>query len=218
MRIAERQERQNAVAVENLPRRRLMRFFGANGGHQRVVTVIPEGERDIGMLAQPRLGAVGADHQPGGQHAPVLQRDEGVIFAPCYLLERGRGNQRDVRQAFGAFPQRLLDHRIFDDVAEMAEAALVAAEGDFAEAVAIPHFHRIIGAGAQLENVVPHADVLQQTLAGGIDGGDAQGRLFRRRRHLRLALLQHRHAQPAALQAAGQRQPHHTATGDNHVK
>lgn len=62
MRIAERQERQNAVAVENLPRRRLMRLFGANGGDQRMVAVIPEGKRNVGVLAQPRLGAVGADH------------------------------------------------------------------------------------------------------------------------------------------------------------
>ncbi|MNT29745.1 hypothetical protein D3C72_1655020 [compost metagenome] len=103
-------------------------------------------------------------------------------------------------------------------MAEVAEAAFVTAEGNLAEAVAIPHFHRVIGTGAQVEDLVPDANMLQQALAGGVDGGYAQCRLWRRRCHIRLLMLQHRNAQAAALQSASQCQPHHTATGDNHVK
>ncbi|MNE94187.1 hypothetical protein D3C80_1921250 [compost metagenome] len=101
---------------------------------------------------------------------------------------------------------------------EMTEAALVTTKGYFTEAIAIPNFHRVIGAGAQVEDLVPHANMLQQALAGGIDSGNAQFRLWLRRRHIRLLMLQHRNAQTAALQTTGQSQPHHTATGDNHVK
>ena len=217
MRIAERQERQNAVAVENLPRRRLMRFFGANGGNQRMVAVIPESERDIGMLAQPRL----APSAPITRRAVSMRPSSSVTkasFSPHATCLSAAGVISVMSDRLSArfhsacwitafsmmWPRWLKPH------SSPRKAIL--------PKLSRSHTSIALCAGAQLENVVPHADVLQQTLAGGIDGGDAQRRLLRRRHHVRLTLLQHRHAQPAALQAAGQRQPHHTATGDNHVK
>ncbi|SYK10809.1 Uncharacterised protein [Klebsiella pneumoniae] len=53
MRIAQRQKRQNPFAVERLTCHRFVRFFGANSGNQRVMVIIPVGERDIGFIAQP---------------------------------------------------------------------------------------------------------------------------------------------------------------------
>ena len=63
MRIAKRQKGQNAFAVENLPRHRIMRFFRANGRYQRVMLIIPESQRNIGFVAQPGISAIRTDHQ-----------------------------------------------------------------------------------------------------------------------------------------------------------
>ena len=53
VRIAERQEGQNTLAMERLACHRLMRLSGANRRHQRMMVVIPEGQRNIGLITQP---------------------------------------------------------------------------------------------------------------------------------------------------------------------
>lgn len=55
MRIGKRQEGQNAIIVENLARHAAMRLFGADCGNQCVMTVIPEGQRNIRFVTQPEL-------------------------------------------------------------------------------------------------------------------------------------------------------------------
>ena len=52
MRIAERQEGEDPVAMERLAGHRLMRLSGTDGRHQRMMMVIPEGQRNIGFIAQ----------------------------------------------------------------------------------------------------------------------------------------------------------------------
>ncbi|MOA33837.1 hypothetical protein D3C78_1551690 [compost metagenome] len=79
-------------------------------------------------------------------------------------------------------PQRLLDHLVFNDMAEMAETTFVAAKRDLTEAVTIPDFHRVIRAGAQVADLIPHANALQQALTGGVNGRYAQRGLFWQRR------------------------------------
>jgi hypothetical protein len=51
VRVGQRQKREDAFIVENLPRDSLMRLIGTDGRHQRMMVVVPEGQRDIGFVA-----------------------------------------------------------------------------------------------------------------------------------------------------------------------
>ena len=72
VRIAERQEGEDPVAMERLAGHRLMRLSGTDGRHQRMMMVIPEGQRDIGFIPQPGVRTVSTDHQTRGQHVAAL--------------------------------------------------------------------------------------------------------------------------------------------------
>ena len=146
MRIAERQEGEDAIVMENLSGHGLMRLRSADGGDQRVMAVIPVRQRNVGFVAQPGVCPIGPHHQARGQHVAALQGDKGVVFAPGHLLQLRGGNQRDVATLLRFLPQRMMNHRIFDDMAEMAVAHALIIKSDMPEAVFIPHFHPVVAA------------------------------------------------------------------------
>ena len=170
MRIVQRQKRQNAIAVKRLTGNRLMRFFGSDSGNQRMMAVVPERQRYIRFVAQPGVCSVGADHQPGGQHLAILQAEKCFVFSPRHLLQLSRGQQRDVGATLRLLPQRMMNDRIFNNMAKVAEAHTLVIKADVAKAVLIPHFHTVITAGAPGDNLRPDIQPGQQFFAGGVNG------------------------------------------------
>ena len=199
MRIGKRQERQNAVVVENLPRHAAVRLLGTDRRNQSVMTIVPEGQRDIGFIPQPGVRTVSTDHQTRGQHVAALQGDKRLVFTPRHLLDLRRRNQRHVAAVLCFLPQRVVDHRVFDDMTQMAVTHAFIIKSNMTKAVFIPHFHTVIAAGALRHNICPDAKVRQQLFAGRIYCRHAEFRRGIRCDGLRLLLLQHRHAQAAAL-------------------
>ena len=199
MRIGKRQERQYAIVVENLARDAAVRLFGTDRRDQSMMAVIPVRQRDIGFITQPGVGTVSTDHQARGQHVAALQGDKRLVFAPCHLLDLRRRNQRHVAALLCFLPERVVDHRVFNDVPQMAIAHAFIVKSNMTKAVFIPHFHAVIAAGAVRHNICPDTKVRQQLFAGRIDRRDAEFRRRIRCNGLRLLLLQHRHAQAAAL-------------------
>ena len=63
MRIAEWQECQNPLAMKRLTRNRTVSFLRTDSRHQRMMTVVPEGERNVRFIAQPGISAIGTDDQ-----------------------------------------------------------------------------------------------------------------------------------------------------------
>ncbi|NIG88732.1 MAG: hypothetical protein G5703_12910 [Serratia symbiotica] len=75
----------------------------------------------------------------GDQNRDILQRDKTVVLATSYLFKQSWDHQKYIRQAFGIFPQYMLAHRVFDKIAEMANATLITTQGALAKAITIPH-------------------------------------------------------------------------------
>ena len=161
MRIAKRQEGQNAFTVERLTRHSLMRLGGTYRRHQRMMAIVPEGQRNIGFITQPRIGAIGADHQPRGQHATVLQAQKSFVFAPRYLLQLRRRQQGNVSTALRLLPQRVMHHGILNNMAQMAKDHALVIEANAAKAIFVPHFHAVIAAGALGDDFAPDAQLIQ---------------------------------------------------------
>ena len=161
MRIGKRQEGQNAVIMENLARHAAVRLFGADCGHQRVMAVIPEGQRNIRFVTQPGIGAVGTHHQTRGQHVATFKSDKRVVFAPRHLLKFRRCDQRDVAALLRFLPQRVVDHRVFNDMSKVAVPHAFIVKRDTAKAVFVPHFHPVIATGTERHDFRPDAKVRQ---------------------------------------------------------
>ncbi len=159
--------------MEHLTGHRRMRLFRTNIRYQRMVLVVPKGERNIGLVAQPGIGTVCRHQQTGRHHGAILQRHKGFIVAKRYLLQFRRSNQRDIAQALCPLPQRLMDHCIFNNMPKVGQALLLIVKNNAPETVAVPHFHAVIGAGACAEDGIPDAKVLQQSFAGGINRRNA---------------------------------------------
>ena len=145
--------------MEALTRNGFVRLFSAYRRHQRVMAIIPEGQRNISLIAQPGVGAIGPDHQTSGQHVAVFQRQKSFVLAPHHLLEFGRRHQRHVGTAFGFLPKGLMDNRILDDMAEMAVAHAAIVKRDAAKTVFIPHFHTVIATGTLSDNGRPNVQL-----------------------------------------------------------
>ncbi len=139
--------------MENLPGHGLMRLHGANSSHQRMVAVVPVRQRNVGFVTQPGVCPVGPHHQASSQHIATLQGNERIVFAPGNLLQLRGGNQGNVAALLRFLPQCMVNHGVFDDMAEMAVAHAFIIKSDMPEAVFIPHFHAVITAGALGNNV-----------------------------------------------------------------
>jgi hypothetical protein len=92
----------------------------------------------------------------------------------------------------------MVNHGVFNNMAQVAEAHALVIKADAAKAVFIPHFHTVIAAGALGDNLLPDAQfvssfslaalIADTRSAGGASAPAAAARLF-----------QHRNAQAAAL-------------------
>lgn len=111
----------------------------------------------------------------------------------------------------------MVNDRIFNNVSEVAEAQTLVIKADVAKAVFIPHFHPVIAAGAAGDNCWPDVKLAQELLAGGVNRGDPQRRPRIGAQRLWLSLLKDGDAQPAALQSAGNRQPHHATAHNGNI-
>ena len=84
--IAERQECQDPLAVKRLTRNRTVRFLRTDSRHQRMMTIIPEGERNIRFVAQPGVSTISTDDQAGRQHCAIFQGQKCFVLTPGHLL------------------------------------------------------------------------------------------------------------------------------------
>ena len=163
MRIGKRQEGQNAVIMENLARHAAVRLFGADCGHQRVMAVIPEGQRNIRFVTPARNWR--RRHPPPDARSSTFatfKSDKRVVSAPRHLLEFRRCDQRDVAALLCFLPQRVVDAPAFSTMClKVAIAHAFIVKRDMAEAVFVPHFHAMVTARTQRHDFRPDAKVRQ---------------------------------------------------------
>ena len=132
--------------MENLARHAAVRLFGADRRHHGMMAVIPVGQRNIRFIAQPGVSTIGTDHQTRGEHIATLQGDKRLVFAPRHLLDLRRRNQRYVAALLSFLPQRVVDHRILNNVTQMAVAHAFIIESNMTKAVFVPYLHAVIAA------------------------------------------------------------------------
>ena len=140
--------------------------------HQRVVAVIPAGERDVGLPAHPGVGAIYRHHQLGRQRAAIFQQQQGSRLTALQAARPGRAQQLDIVAIESRLQQSQLDDPVLDDVAELGLAQAGGIKGDPAKAVLLPHLHLPVGLQATGLDPAPGAHLLQDTLAGETQGAD----------------------------------------------
>ena len=210
--VGQRQKRQHAVVAEPLQGRALMRPFGVQVRHQADVVIGPGFVLDAGRLAQPGRGAVGADEKLG-LHPAARSSQHDALLAPTLAAVV---QPFDAEHAHG-LNQHPLDLARFDDPRQILLRGLPGMQIDAAIAVAVD-FHGLHRRHARGRQHLPHAQFVEQALAGRGNGIDARMiDIGLRRRHL-VARGQHRHALPLAGQGQCARQAYDARAADKYLR
>jgi len=128
--------------------------------------VIPFTGGGAGQATHGGVGAIGGDHQRRAQGAAIGQGQQPVIAGAAHLLQPRVGQQAQVA-VVQAIKQSILHHTVFDDMPEHLGVHAGRRKVDLPSAAAIPHLHLAVRAGPARHNAVPHAQALQDALAGG---------------------------------------------------
>ena len=83
--------------MKRLTRNRTVSFLRADSRHQRMMTVVPEGERNVRFIAQPGISAIGTDDQTRRQHCAIFEAQKCLVLAPGHLLYFSWRHQRNIR-------------------------------------------------------------------------------------------------------------------------
>ena len=142
-----------------------MRPFGVEVRDDRALAIVPAARLDAGLAAHRRLGAVGADHEPGAELAPIAETDADRIAG---RLERReiRAQQYDAHR-LGARRERGLDAPVLADVAKVRLAEFGGIEdervGPGRVLALFPDHHALVGRGTRGDRG-PGAGALEELL------------------------------------------------------
>ncbi len=159
-------------------------FFGAafvvalvaDRGDDGRLVVVPAVRGDVGLLADRRARAVGADQQARGERLAVGERDVDRIRR---MLEAGhRGGAQIDAERLGLVDQRVDQEPVLDHVRERLALFHLAAEGEEGRAhrvleLRVGH-HHVEDRLRFVRDRIPDADGLEQPAGGGRDGRSAR--------------------------------------------
>ncbi len=183
--------------------------------HDRALAIGASFDRDGGLRAHQRAGAVGADHQLGAQLATVLETQAGTPRAERQRLERSGAIQRQTGLVLEPAPERFLQQPVFHDPGEFAAARAIGIEFEQRLAVVTVNAHGVHRRCARLGHRAPSAQLRKERGISRTDRVHARvesGVGHARRRPL---LRDERHAR--TTQAARQRGADQRATGNRHI-
>ncbi len=164
MRVCQGQEGQRAAWHKHLPGDAAMRLLSVKYSNDALLRIIPEDQWQLGPLTRAGAGTVGSDKVVALQLAAVRQSNLYAIVIDLLRLHSGAGHKPNPR-SFGGIPQRLLQHRVFDNSAEIVLMDFGGIKLNTAKTVAIPYFHAGIGAEPFTRQCRPHPQLLQQAAA-----------------------------------------------------
>ncbi|MNP06807.1 hypothetical protein D3C76_988070 [compost metagenome] len=195
-----------------------MRFGATHAGDDGMVKIIPFAGRHSGQASHRRVGAICRDHQRRAQGAAIGQGQQPVIAGAAHLLQASIGQQPQVA-IVQTLKQGILDHAVLDDMPQHLGMHAGRREVDLPGAAAIPDLHVGVGAAAPPGDAVPHAQALENPLAGSRQGAHPWLKrcLSVERFDAHGAAVQQQDFQPAVLQRQRQGAADHSGPDNQQI-